>query len=118
MFISFQICAWGMTPLLKWIQSHYNNTEIIVTENGFQSRDDTMNDVKRIFYIKVSTTCIVKIIEEKFLMLLLRRLIIGNTLLWYNFVVGFVLVSILNSLLDEFLVRSRLKFSYFVCDVA
>lgn len=43
-----------MGPLLKWISTHYGHPEIIVTENGYQSKETTMNDVNRIAYTQVS----------------------------------------------------------------
>lgn len=39
---------------MKWVSTHYNDPEILITENGYQNRDATANDDRRIFYIQVS----------------------------------------------------------------
>lgn len=41
-----------MTPLLKWIQNHYDNPSIIITENGFSNKGG-LEDVDRIDRIQV-----------------------------------------------------------------
>jgi beta-glucosidase/6-phospho-beta-glucosidase/beta-galactosidase len=41
--------------MLNWIKRAYNNTPVLVTENGFSDRGG-INDINRIKYITVSGT--------------------------------------------------------------
>lgn len=64
--IYFQNGAWGAGPLMKWIAARYNNPDILITENGFLTKDTSYNDVERKFFIQVSNSAIFdsrKIIE-------------------------------------------------------
>ncbi|GJQ82457.1 hypothetical protein Trydic_g11868 [Trypoxylus dichotomus] len=42
--------SWGMRKLLKWIKERYNNTEILVTENGLGTTTDDLDDCDRTNY--------------------------------------------------------------------
>ncbi|KAJ8963456.1 hypothetical protein NQ318_018938 [Aromia moschata] len=46
------VVPWGLGKVLKWIKKNYNNPEIIITENGYSDHDGTLNDDKRIKYIR------------------------------------------------------------------
>lgn len=46
----------GIRGVLNWISDHYDNPEVIITENGFPTAPSSgNNDTGRIHYIQVST---------------------------------------------------------------
>jgi len=46
-----KMSPYGFRKLLKWIRDNYNNTEVIVTENGFSDDDKIgLQDVRRATY--------------------------------------------------------------------
>ena len=49
---------WALRKLLNWVKEHYNDPEIIITENGFAVDDENeltveeaLNDEKRVNYL-------------------------------------------------------------------
>lgn len=44
----------GLRLLLMWIRDHYNNPEVIITENGFSDRTGELRDCARVNYFNVS----------------------------------------------------------------
>jgi beta-glucosidase/6-phospho-beta-glucosidase/beta-galactosidase len=47
------VVPWGLGKILNWIKRAYNNTPVLVTENGFSDKGET-EDKDRIKYIVVS----------------------------------------------------------------
>ena len=41
-----------MRGILNWIRTHYNNTAVIVTENGVTDHNGTLHDSHRIDYLR------------------------------------------------------------------
>ncbi|KAJ8936633.1 hypothetical protein NQ314_012249 [Rhamnusium bicolor] len=58
------VVPWGIRKALKWIKEGYNNPEIIVTENGYSDHDGTLEDDKRINYIREYLSNILDAIYE------------------------------------------------------
>lgn len=50
----FQNGAWGVGLLMKWIQKHYNNPVMLLTENGLRTNYAGLEDNERIVLLKVS----------------------------------------------------------------
>ncbi|CAG9864411.1 unnamed protein product [Phyllotreta striolata] len=48
----FYDLPWGLRKFLNWLKRTYNNPEIVVTENGYVTGDDTLEDDKRIHYFR------------------------------------------------------------------
>ncbi|KAJ8973913.1 hypothetical protein NQ317_000458 [Molorchus minor] len=46
------VVPWGLQKLLKWIKKNYKDPELLITENGYSDCDGSLNDDKRIFYIR------------------------------------------------------------------
>lgn len=71
MSIYFQNGAWGVIPLIKWIQEQYNDPDIIMTENGVGViNEDTLQDDNRIFIVQV---CFVMVCKSYYYLMLQRN---------------------------------------------
>ncbi|KAG5872459.1 hypothetical protein JTB14_024040 [Gonioctena quinquepunctata] len=58
------VTPWGIRKALKWIKDHYQNPEIIITENGYSDTGETLNDSGRTNYIKGYLSSILEAIYE------------------------------------------------------
>ncbi|XP_028133140.1 myrosinase 1 [Diabrotica virgifera virgifera] len=48
----FSVYPDGLYKLLKWISNNYNNISIMITENGYPDKGETLQDDERISYIQ------------------------------------------------------------------
>ncbi|XP_070577050.1 cytosolic beta-glucosidase-like [Ptychodera flava] len=59
-----KVVPWGMRRLLEWIKKQYNNPPVIITENGFSSRNVyDLNDLDRVGYLMAYIDEVLKAIE-------------------------------------------------------
>ncbi|CAG9770978.1 unnamed protein product [Ceutorhynchus assimilis] len=56
---------WGFKNLLKWVHDHYNQPEIIVTENGWCNHESSLNDTDRIEYVGLHLSAILDAIYDE-----------------------------------------------------
>ncbi|CAH1955173.1 unnamed protein product [Acanthoscelides obtectus] len=48
-----RVVPWGIRKLLKWIKVNFNNTKILITENGYSDNGEKdLKDDRRIHYVK------------------------------------------------------------------
>ncbi|CAH1116870.1 unnamed protein product [Phaedon cochleariae] len=48
----FKVAPWGVRPLLNWVNDHYNQPDIIITENGTPDMTGTLQDEYRASFIQ------------------------------------------------------------------
>lgn len=59
-----RITPWGIRRLLNWIRTHYNNPDVIITENGWSDAIGYLDDAMRVYYLKYHINNVLKAIND------------------------------------------------------
>lgn len=59
-----RITPWGIRRMLNWIKTHYNNPDVIITENGWSDAVGYLDDSMRTYFYKYYINNVLKAINE------------------------------------------------------
>jgi lactase-phlorizin hydrolase len=68
-----RITPWGIRRLLNWIRTHYNNPDVIITENGWSDAIGYLDDAMRVYYLKYHINNVLKGLPSFFFLYLQKQ---------------------------------------------